>query len=122
MAIGTRIKICRERLGLTLEDLSKLVGVSRQTLSRYETGVINTIPSDRVEALAKALRTTPTYLMGWEESYKPVAVSPSDSPPQLTTDEAELIAAFRVADPADQDAVRALLSKYRRKNTKNAVG
>ena len=68
MTIGNRIRYCREKLDMTLEELSGEVGVSRQTLSRYETGVINTIPSDRIESLAIALHTTPAYLMGWETS------------------------------------------------------
>ena len=46
-------------LDMTLEDVAKDVGVSRQTLSRYETGVIGNIPSDKIELLAKSLRTTP---------------------------------------------------------------
>ena len=30
-------------------------------------GVITNIPSDKVEAIAEILKTTPAYLMGWEE-------------------------------------------------------
>ena len=64
--IGRRIKYARERANMTLEQLSVYVGVSRQTLSRYETGVIGNIPSDKIEDIATALHTTPAYLMGWE--------------------------------------------------------
>ena len=66
MTIGSRIRYCREKSNMTLEELAKIVGVSRQTLSRYETGVINTIPSDRIEQIAEALKTTPAYIMGWD--------------------------------------------------------
>ncbi len=62
---------------MTLDELSKLVGVTRQTLSRYETGVINNIPSDMIENIASALRTTPAQLMGWDDedsSQKPKGV------------------------------------------------
>lgn len=55
---------------MTLDELSKVVGVTRQTLSRYETGVINNIPSDMIENIATALRTTPAQLMGWGEEGK----------------------------------------------------
>lgn len=68
MSIGQNIKARRRHLDMTLEDVAKEVGLSRQTLSRYETGVIGNIPSDKIEALAKVLRTTPAHLMGWEES------------------------------------------------------
>jgi len=70
MTIGERIKYSREKQGMTLEQLGKHVGVAAQTLSRYETGVISGIPSDRIESIAKALHTTPAYLMGWEEELK----------------------------------------------------
>jgi len=37
-------------------------------MSRYETGVIANIPSDKIEALAEVLKVTPSYLMGWENA------------------------------------------------------
>lgn len=66
MSIGQNIRRCRRNLGLTLEEVARQVGLSRQTMSRYETGVIGNIPSDKIELLAQALHTTPAYLMGWE--------------------------------------------------------
>lgn len=53
--------------GFTLEELAKKIGTSKQTIHRYESGVISNIPSDKIEALAAALKTTPAYLMGWDE-------------------------------------------------------
>lgn len=67
MDIGKRIKGLRKDADLTLEELAAEMGVSRQTLSRYETGVISNIPSDRIEDLARILHTTPAYLMGWND-------------------------------------------------------
>lgn len=64
--VGNRIKAIRKDADLTLEELAAEIGVSRQTLSRYETGVISNIPSDRIEDLARILHTTPAYLMGWD--------------------------------------------------------
>lgn len=66
MTIGENTKAARLRKGMTLEALSKIVGVSRQTLSRYETGVIPNIPPDNVCALAKALEVSSDYLHGLE--------------------------------------------------------
>lgn len=67
MTIGERIKRRRIGLGLTLEDVSLKVGVSRQTIQRYESGVISSIPSDRIEQLALALHCAPSDLMGWTD-------------------------------------------------------
>ncbi len=62
-----RIRDRRMELGLSYQDLADKTGMSKSTLQRYETGFIKNIPLSRVEALAKALRVTPEYLMGWEE-------------------------------------------------------
>ena len=67
MSIGENIRLRRKELDMTLEDVASIVGLSRQTLSRYETGIIGNIPSDRIELLAKALHTSPAYLMGWAD-------------------------------------------------------
>ena len=67
MTIGKRIKQCREQTDMTLEEAAKHIGVTRQTLSRYETGVIGNIPYDKIVAIAKAYHTTPAHIMGWEE-------------------------------------------------------
>lgn len=69
MGTGENIKRRRHELDMTLEDVASQMGISRQTLSRYETGVICNIPSDRIEKLAQILKTTPAYLMGWDEMY-----------------------------------------------------
>lgn len=66
MNIGHNLKKRRLTLGYTLEEVAKKVGTSKQTIHRYETGIIANIPSDKIEALAKVLQTTPAYLMGWE--------------------------------------------------------
>lgn len=66
MGIGQRIKQRRIAADMTLEEVARIVGVSRQTMSRYETGIIGNIPSDKVVLIAAALRTTPAFLMGWE--------------------------------------------------------
>ena len=68
MGLKENIKSKRIERKMTLEDLAKNVGVSRQTIQRYESGVIGNIPSDKIESIAKALDTSPAYLMGWTVS------------------------------------------------------
>lgn len=67
MTKGERIKGLRQGLGLTMEELGKKIGVSKPTIKRYESGIIDNIPSDKIEALAKALDSTPQYIMGWTD-------------------------------------------------------
>lgn len=65
MALNDRLRAARTSKGLTLDEVASKVGVSRQTIQRYESGVISNIPSDNIEKLAAALDTTPAELMGW---------------------------------------------------------
>ena len=67
MVMKQYIKHRRQELGLTLDDVAKVVGVTRQTIQKYESGVVANIPSDRIEMLARALKTSPARLMGWDE-------------------------------------------------------
>lgn len=65
-SIGERIREKRQNLGYTLEKLANEIGVTPSTILKYENGGIN-IPSDKIEKLSIALKTTPAYLMGWED-------------------------------------------------------
>ena len=78
MNIGQRIKRLRTQCGMTLEDLAKKVGVSRQTLSRYETGVIENIPSDKIEIIATVLGASPAAIMGWDHETETPASASAD--------------------------------------------
>lgn len=70
MIIGKRIKERRKELGMSADDLAKRLGKDRSTIYRYEKGDIENMPLDILEPIAKALRTTPQFLMGWEQVQK----------------------------------------------------
>ena len=57
----------RKDQGKTLEDVAKIVGVGKSTVRKWETGLIANMRRDKILKLAKALETTPAYLMGWKE-------------------------------------------------------
>jgi len=62
-----RIKERRTALGMSQEELARKAGyTSRSTIARIEHGEIN-LPQSKVVDIAKALRVTPSYLMGWED-------------------------------------------------------
>lgn len=67
MNIHQNIKRLRIEQNLTLEEVGKRTGTTKQTIKRYEDGVIATIPYDRIVALAKCFNVTPGDLMGWED-------------------------------------------------------
>lgn len=68
MTIGQRIKARRKELGMTADELGEKLGKNRSTIYRYENGDIEKMPLDYLEPIAKALSTTPQYLMDWKES------------------------------------------------------
>lgn len=65
MGLKENIKKYRSGNDMTLEDVAEKVGVSRQTIQKYESGVISNIPSDKIEKLAEIFSVTPSELMGW---------------------------------------------------------
>lgn len=68
-SIGERIREERQKIGYTLEKLANEIGVTPSTILKYEKGSIN-IPSDKIEKLSVALKTTPAYLMGWTKAHE----------------------------------------------------
>ena len=68
--MARKIQELRKSKNMTLEDVGKIVGVGKSTVRKWETGMIENMRRDKIAALARALDTTPAYLMGWEEEQK----------------------------------------------------
>lgn len=62
--LGNRIKDCRKELKLTLQDIADEIGVAKSTIQRYENGNIENIKLPVVEAIARVLDVSPSYLLG----------------------------------------------------------
>ena len=70
MTIGERIKRRRKELRMRQIELADYVGYrSVSTVSKVEKGII-TIPINKLNKVAEALKTTTAYLMGYEEENK----------------------------------------------------
>lgn len=65
--ISRKLKQLRLEKGMTLEEVANIVGVGKSTVRKWETGMIANMGRDKIPLLAKALSTTPAYLMGWNE-------------------------------------------------------
>lgn len=65
--IGKRIKERREALNLSVEQLAFILGKNRSTIYRYENGDIENMPVDTLNPIAAALKTSPAYLLGWDQ-------------------------------------------------------
>jgi transcriptional regulator with XRE-family HTH domain len=67
LTTGDRIKRLRKELGLSADELGAMIGKDRSTIYRYERGEIEKATIDVIPPLARALQTTPQYLLGWDE-------------------------------------------------------
>lgn len=97
-----RIKERRLTLEMSYQDLADATQISKSTLQRYETGYIKKVPINQIEILAKALHTTPSYLMGWD-----TPASPSLS---LTQQEETHIKKYRQLDADGKNRVDYVLN------------
>ena len=67
MKIGERIKYRREELGLSQDELARRLGYkSRSSINKIENDASG-LPQTKIAAIANALQTTPSYIMGWVE-------------------------------------------------------
>lgn len=95
-ALVNRIKNRRMELNLSYQDVADRIGVSKSTLQRYETGYIKKVPINQISELAKALHTTPGYLMGWE---------PAPTKEELTPSEKAHLDKYRTLTPTNKSAI-----------------
>ena len=105
MSKGKRIKLLRIKKGMAQVELAQKIGVSKQTLYKYENDIITNIPSDKIELLASVLDTTPAYIMEWEEP-------DSDSQPFS----AQFDAGIKAMTPMDE--VRSVYTRNRKELSK----
>ena len=63
--LSNNLKRLRKEKGMTMEELAKRLGTSKQTIYKYENGIVANVPPEKIVLLAEALSTTPSELMGW---------------------------------------------------------
>lgn len=81
VTVGDRIRQVRQEQDVTQQELADYIGVSKQAVYKYENNIVTNIPTDKVDAIAKRLKVSPAYLMGWEEQPTPKPTSPTPIPP-----------------------------------------
>ena len=67
MTIGERIRQQRLKLGYSADFVAEQLNKNRATIYRYESDYIENLPVSTLQPLAKVLKTTPAYLMGWDD-------------------------------------------------------
>ena len=102
--MAQRIRELRKEKGLTLEQVADIVGVGKSTVRKWETGMIANMKRDKIASLAKALGTTPEYLMGWDKKESSLGDLP------ITEGEKVLLSLFRKIPEEDQEMVLKMIS------------
>lgn len=89
MTTGERIRQLRIEHQMTQEELGAKVGVQKAAIYKYENGLVVNLKRSTIEKLALVLETTPTYLMGMEDSE-----SNRNAYSELTPTQTKLLDAF----------------------------
>ena len=103
MSIGARIKERRKALGISAEELAARLGKNPATIYRYEKGEIEKLPGELLAPLAEMLKTSPGWLMGWEED----APDPAQTTRAITDQELNF-ALWGDADSMDDEDLAAV--------------
>lgn len=98
--IGDRLRLERERLGMSQTALGDLAKVGRKTQFNYESG--DRFPDAAYLAAVAAAGVDVRYVVTGERDYVP--------PPALSAEEQRLVALYRLADAAVRKAVLGALA------------
>lgn len=73
LLLGQRIHLARDLRNCSLQELANAIGLNKSTLSRYESGKIDTPKIPVVNAIGNALSVNPSWLLGKDEdmTYSP---------------------------------------------------
>lgn len=72
---GKRVRICRERLGLTQAECGKSAGMSGAELSKIELGKVKKLNRDHLYLLCSVMNVTPDYLLDLVDSPSEIIIS-----------------------------------------------
>ena len=121
MDLGNRVRKRREELNMSQEDLSLKMGYkSRSSINKIENG--RAVTQKIILRLAESLKTTPAYLMGWEddeiETSNEIKKESDDFYDDMESkmslylpeEEVEIIKQYRASDETTREIIRKILS------------
>ena len=96
MALGDRIRMRREELGLTQLQLAQKIGVEEATISRYESGSIKNPPQKKLHKIIDVLGVDANFLILWSDEDRPL---PSNIIPMPKMVKVPLLGTIACGDP-----------------------
>lgn len=96
---------------MSADELGVKLGKNRATIYRYENGDIENLPLDILEPIAKALDTTPEYLMGWQKAIEENPVKMAERHFEMIMDEdlADLFEDFKKLTPEGKKMAKKII-------------
>lgn len=67
MEIGKRIKMLRNSVEMTQDELGEKLGVKKAAIQKYESGSIVNLKIETIKRLTEIFEVTPAYIMGWDK-------------------------------------------------------
>ncbi len=109
MTIYDRIRALRISQKMSQSDLAKKMGYKDGSMiTKIESGLVD-ISQKKIVAFAKALSTTPSYLMGWTDDGAP------DPSSILSSEESRLVTLYRGAESSAKTYAMELLENHQKK-------
>lgn len=119
MTPGDRVKILREKRGLSQEDLEKLSGIRRTQLSAYENNRIG-IGSRTAKKISAALGVSPQFILFGDdkEAIKVLDVYAQINPEsRLTEEEKRLLNGWRNLQSRDQIFIDDMIKQIKKRDS-----
>ena len=122
MSIASRIRARRIELKMSQDELAQKLGYrSRSSINKIELGHHN-LTQSKIKAIADALDTTPSYIMGWEDYDKTVDTAKIAGEVKIFEhieakygkEVTEAFAAYIELSPKDRAKFAALIENYTR--------
>ena len=107
---GMKLKELRERKQMSQTDAARHIGVSKQTLYKYENNIVTNIPYDIIERIATLYETSPAYLMGWDDE------EDKKIPTYLYESDRELLERYHSLSPETRKSIDLLIEADLQRN------
>lgn len=103
-----RIKDLRKNRGLTQAGLGEIIGISQESISRYETEIV-TMPVDILIKLAAFFNVTTDYLLGLTKIKRSWELQMSVN--QTIDEYYDLVMTYKILDERDQELIWTIIEK-----------
>lgn len=105
MDMGEVIKMHRQRLGLSQQELGEKVGVNKAAVQKWESGIVENIKRSVIKKLSLIFDICPTELLGWSDQWSDCISQKSLENNPLTTNEQQLLTKYRCLNDRGREKV-----------------